>query len=209
MKKETGEATHVTFGVEIGEKPGFRPDLVEDALETLKNAGVGVLGCSPDLLRAVYSDVDEVPTGRWRFCLYQEVEKVDAERARVLRWIDEGMLTYSEAEIIKGMLVRGENEIVRLRGLLHECNAVCLCGCPASEHESYGEDGESCGVEGHECLRVAPAVLEIVQRERDGAKRAVVDLGNVLYNIETGERGAAEEQVREILAALEKRGGRA
>lgn len=57
-------------------------------------------------------------------------------------------------------------EIARLAALLSECNAVCLCGCPESEHESYGEDGESCADEGHECIRVAPAVLEIVQRYR-------------------------------------------
>lgn len=57
-------------------------------------------------------------------------------------------------------------EVARLTALLRECNAVCLCGCPESEHESYGEDGESCADEGHECIRVAPAVLEIVQRYR-------------------------------------------
>lgn len=57
-------------------------------------------------------------------------------------------------------------EVARLTDLLRECNAVCLCGCPESEHESYGEDGESCGHDDHECLRVAPAVLEIVQRYR-------------------------------------------
>lgn len=52
-------------------------------------------------------------------------------------------------------------------------NAVCLCGCPASEHEDNGEDGEQCEHEDHECLRVAPAVLEIVgrvRRERDEAR---------------------------------------
>lgn len=60
----------------------------------------------------------------------------------------------------------GHDRIAELESLLRECNAVCLCGCPESEHESYGEDGESCADEGHECIRVAPAVLEIVQRYR-------------------------------------------
>lgn len=46
------------------------------------------------------------------------------------------------------------------------CNTVCLCGCPDSEHESYDEDGESCEQDDHECIRVAPAVLEIVNRYR-------------------------------------------
>lgn len=57
-------------------------------------------------------------------------------------------------------------EVARLTALLRECNAVCLCGCPASEHESYGEDGESCADEGHECIRVAPAVLAYVNKLR-------------------------------------------
>jgi len=60
----------------------------------------------------------------------------------------------------------GHDRIAELESLLRECNAVCLCGCPESEHESYGEDGESCGHDDHECIRVAPAVLEIVQRYR-------------------------------------------
>lgn len=48
-------------------------------------------------------------------------------------------------------------EVERLRGLLAECNAVCLCGCPAEAHESYGEDGEACG-KGHDCMRVPRSV---------------------------------------------------
>lgn len=50
-----------------------------------------------------------------------------------------------------------------LESLLRECNAVCLCGCPDAEHESYGADGESCGNDEHECIRVAPAVLAYVE----------------------------------------------
>lgn len=59
----------------------------------------------------------------------------------------------------------GHDRIAELESLLRECNAVCLCGCPDSEHEA-DECGESCGHDDHECLRVAPAVLEIVQRYR-------------------------------------------
>ena len=43
-------------------------------------------------------------------------------------------------------------------------NAVCLCGCPLSEHEAVDEGAEQCEHEDHECIRVAPAVLEIVTR---------------------------------------------
>lgn len=87
-------------------------------------------------------------------------------------------------------------EVARLTALLRECNAVCLCGCPESEHESYGEDGESCADEGHECIRVAPAVLEIVQRYRvalagtpaprpaqDAVKRALVEMRDDLQRL--------------------------
>lgn len=34
----------------------------------------------------------------------------------------------------------------------------CACGCPMTQHESYGEDGESCGNDNHDCVRVFPAV---------------------------------------------------
>lgn len=63
-------------------------------------------------------------------------------------------------------------EVARLTGLLEECNAVCLCGCPAGEHESYGEDGESCGKDDHECLRVAPAVSAAMEKERAARREA-------------------------------------
>lgn len=63
-------------------------------------------------------------------------------------------------------LLDDANRVPELESLLRECNAVCLCGCPDSEHESYGEDGESCGHDDHECIRVAPAVLAYVERLR-------------------------------------------
>lgn len=56
-------------------------------------------------------------------------------------------------------------EVARLTALLRECNAVCLCGCPDSEHEA-DDCGESCGNDHHECIRVAPAVLAYVNKLR-------------------------------------------
>lgn len=77
---------------------------------------------------------------------------------------DAGERAWAEAE---SMPVRSvPSRIDELTVLLRESNAVCLCGCPESEHESYGEDGESCADEGHECIRVAPAVLAYVERLR-------------------------------------------
>ena len=40
-------------------------------------------------------------------------------------------------------------------------NAVCVCGCPAHDHESLGEDGEQCKHEDHECIRVAVSIREM------------------------------------------------
>jgi hypothetical protein len=55
-------------------------------------------------------------------------------------------------------------EVARLRTVLAESNAVCVCGCPDDAHENYGEDGEACPREDHECIRTNRAVLQIVAR---------------------------------------------
>jgi hypothetical protein len=58
-------------------------------------------------------------------------------------------------------------EVERLKAELSEERAVCLCGCPAADHEDYPEEGQDCGVPGHECILVAKAVLESVTQERE------------------------------------------
>lgn len=76
---------------------------------------------------------------------------------------------FADAQALDAELKRrhpGHDRIGELEALLRECNAVCLCGCPDSEHESYGEDGESCGHDDHECIRVPKAVLAYVERLR-------------------------------------------
>ncbi len=50
---------------------------------------------------------------------------------------------------------------VALRAELMTDRAVCICGCPNETHESYGEDGEACEHEDHECLRVPVAVRDM------------------------------------------------
>jgi hypothetical protein len=57
-------------------------------------------------------------------------------------------------------------ELAALRQQAAEDRAVCLCGCPEAEHESRMDDGETCGHDDHECIRVPPAVLVIVQQLR-------------------------------------------
>lgn len=116
----------------------------------------------------------------------------------------------------------GHDRIAELESLLRECNAVCLCGCPESEHESYGEDGESCADEGHECIRVAPAVLEIVQRYRvalagtpaprpaqDAVREAAETISRIYFEIaaeEVGEDWVRAEFKRRFAAARAAQG---
>ena len=87
---------------------------------------------------------------------------------------------YEAAEVIRALRsllaatepAAGHDRISELESLLRECNAVCLCGCPDGDHES-DDCGESCGHDDHECIRVAPAVLEIVQRYRVALSKAL------------------------------------
>jgi hypothetical protein len=60
-----------------------------------------------------------------------------------------------------------EREAAALRERLNADNAVCLCGCPDGDHESYGEDGESCANEDHQCLRVAVGVQQVFAALRE------------------------------------------
>jgi len=50
----------------------------------------------------------------------------------------------------------------QLTKALAEAQAVCVCGCEPTEHESYGEEGESCGVPGHDCFRTSKAVVMLM-----------------------------------------------
>ena len=62
------------------------------------------------------------------------------------------------ADIILALRARcegAERKLAAAEAELREERAVCVCGCPPYEHESYGEDGESCGSEDHDCLLVS------------------------------------------------------
>lgn len=81
----------------------------------------------------------------------------------------------SRREHVAGRIQRIiEPALVAAREELDIDRAVCLCSCPAGDHESYGEDGESCQDETHVCLRVAVAVREYVAaaEARESALRA-------------------------------------
>lgn len=53
------------------------------------------------------------------------------------------------------------------REQLADSAAVCVCGCPVAEHESYGEDGASCDDPAHECFRVSKAAYAAVHDLRE------------------------------------------
>lgn len=47
-----------------------------------------------------------------------------------------------------------------------EANAVCACGCPEGDHETYDEDGQSCTHDDHCCVRTSAAVLSMLETSR-------------------------------------------
>lgn len=67
---------------------------------------------------------------------------------------------------VRQLLVRLVADLTRLRSVCEESNAVCMCGCPPSAHESLGEDGESCGHDDHQCVRTSRTVLAELVRLR-------------------------------------------
>lgn len=169
-------------------------------------------------LSPVLSDVDGAPTGRYRFVLVQSYEEAEEDELHRRVFPAKAARLLASEPAKAPFVSRNEEwglrpdfttagvtappagaEVARLTALLRECNAVCLCGCPESEHESYGEDGESCGHDDHECIRVAPAVLEIVQRYR-------VALSDALAQKPGGaEVREAAEELQRIDSLLDRR----
>ena len=84
------------------------------------------------------------------------------------RSVDNVRTGWPPSDAVREAKTPGHDRIAELESLLRECNAVCLCGCPDSEHEA-DECGESCGNDDHECIRVPRAVLAYVERLRSAA----------------------------------------
>ena len=83
-------------------------------------------------------------------------------------------------------------------------NAVCLCGCPPDMHEDNGEDGEQCEHEDHECIRVAPAVLEIVGRLRLALETATQELTEARADVDAMQAYGQEQRDRAVAAERER-----
>lgn len=71
-----------------------------------------------------------------------------------------------ELAAAKSLLAQREEENYRLREVLRDSNAVCACGCPVDAHENYGEDGECCESDEHECVRTSIAVAGMLDALR-------------------------------------------
>ena len=76
----------------------------------------------------------------------ERIEQLTYEANEAERKIDE---LRDELSAQTARAEEAEASLAEREEALRECNAVCLCGCPESEHESYGEDGESCADESH------------------------------------------------------------
>lgn len=95
-------------------------------------------------------------------------------------------------------------ELERTYANLIESNAACVCGCPDSEHESYEDDGLSCGKDEHECIRSSVAVAELMTRkckELERVKRFNEQAANVGFVIDE-TNNELMEHVQELESAL-------
>ncbi|MCZ2413549.1 MAG: hypothetical protein LC136_04730 [Burkholderiales bacterium] len=101
----------------------------------------------------------EEALAEWKTCSYQHEEECSCGAWQMQEALEALLAAWPEAK------APGHDRIAELESLLRECNAVCLCGCPDSEHEA-DECGESCGHDDHECIRVPKAVLAYVERLR-------------------------------------------
>jgi hypothetical protein len=80
-------------------------------------------------------------------------------------------------------------ERAQLLERVKEDNAFCLCGCPISDHENYGEDGESCGDGDHECIRTCAAIAGLFAenarklQEHEELKKALKECVNIIEHL--------------------------
>ena len=131
----------------------------------------------------------EEALAEWKTCSYQHEEGCSCGAWPMQEALEALLAAGPEAK------APGHDRIAELESLLRECNAVCLCGCPDSEHEA-DECGESCDDEDHECIRVPRAVLAYVERLRSAApppSDAVREAAEVIRTILTAHDARLSE----------------
>lgn len=102
-----------------------------------------------------------------RIAPQQKLSPADTEVAAILEAVvyasrGEPVSDFMESFPVVRSVVELHAEVSRLTIELKEANAVCVCGCPEAAHENYGEDGEACEHEDHQCVRTNRAVLTII-----------------------------------------------
>lgn len=141
-------------------------------------------------------------------CLLDQTEAPWEVEAEMIRCHDAALrLALAEAQL-ENAIERDKREAAEIA--LAEDRCVCLCGCPISEHEGRMEDGEQCEHEDHECIRVAPAVLEIVGRVRLALETATRERDEAVRKLAEAEETYCREHDRLALAPppeAEKKGG--
>ena len=104
----------------------------------------------------------------------EKIERVHIAMAQV--WTAEGSPADWSADGLRLILRSQQARIKELEAERNADRAVCICGCPPSEHTSYGEDGECCEHDDHECIRVCVAARDIT----DGLRGRIKALENAI-----------------------------
>lgn len=118
------------------------------------------------------TDQEETDNGTCVYCQLAEKDMQIHEAAVRIIDADSALKTAQEQiERLDTDLTRSlaaqrdyENANTKLEESLAESSEVCVCGCPPADHESYGEDGESCGKD-HECIRTCIAIRDMLAKK--------------------------------------------
>ncbi len=97
----------------------------------------------------------------------------ETEKAEKVAWID---AFHKKARELNAALEAADARATQLQQALEASNAVCSCGCPESEHENYGEDGQACENEDHQCVPTNRAVITMLNDLRARATHAEAQL---------------------------------
>ena len=144
-----------------------------------------------------------------------EFERLRVWNIRYGEWSAPGEISLAlDALIAEARRARASD--AALRAALAETTGVFLCGCPPEDHESYGEDGESCGHDDHECIRTCRAIQTLYTRRSAALKKAEEENERLLKRFREEcdcvrleqQRDTAEARVAELEKALRELHGR-
>lgn len=139
----------------------------------------------PDDARVIHSsEIADDPGGfHGDYVPLEDFIKVEAEVARLSLALQQQQEKYRDLNVRLGTSFLGlsldiegmapdeaimwlRDALVTAQQELRLSNAVCACGCPDNEHENYGEDGQACDHEDHQCVQTNRAVLTMLEEQR-------------------------------------------